>query len=238
MESNVFTQHFRRGGVIPTTADGGEWLGVRTGTLTAANLAFSGGEVVMTMTNTSEVQNICFHQGDVLGFDPNEIDWVEFDVRVPVTPGANSKFAIGLASARNADFDAITHSVFFSLAANSNVWRCECDDNVTDTAAVSTGIAALAGSQSQTLAMHFVEQPNTIAPPGRPQGRFSNINFYISTNNALRRVASTTLFNAAAIATSGQKLQLFSQISKTSSTDVGTVAIREIRYRYRNLTGS
>ena len=224
---------FEGGGVIPTTADSGRFNAVNSGT--AGSVAKANGDCVLTMSNNNEVQTKCLYENDHLYLGRDELDFVEFDIKVNTVLGANSTFYCGVGTARNNDPTAMTVMALFSFGA-SGVISFECDDNVIDTAPVSTGITLVAGATTYTtVGINFCDQVQTIAPPGRSKGRFSNLAIYaMDSRRQKRHLLPNNLFDMSNIGTT--KLQLFAQLQKTSSTDVGAVAIRAIRYGFRDHT--
>ena len=96
------------------------------------------------LDNTDEVQSVRLFFNDVLPINPNAQTLWEAIVRIPVAIAANQQVRFGLASAYQANPDAIAKSLFFTLEADMHL-KYEGDDATTDVAAVDSGIVLAAG---------------------------------------------------------------------------------------------
>lgn len=228
MNSRDYEVNFHGGGIFPTSADSGRWIAINTGT--AGSVAKADGNAVLTMSNNAEIQVKALWENDILTFDKENLEYVEFDIKPSAVLPANSRFFCGVASARNAEPNSITHSAFLSLLG-SNTLNCECDDNVVDTAPVAAGIV-LPTDRFTTVGINFVDGVKSQSPPAMSKGRFSALRFYASDNRGNKRfLLPNTPFSLENIG--AQRLQLFMQLQKASSTDAVAVAISQIRYGLR-----
>jgi hypothetical protein len=183
----------------------------------------SGGPLELALTATSEVQNITLYTGDILPFAIDEIRKVWFVAKISDTLAAAVRAVVGLASARNADPDAIATSAWFAVEG-SNALNVETDDGTTDKNDISSGFS-LDASAYRELVIDFSEGLVSKSPPALSVGGKANVQFYVgNTNGSRRRVAQNTAFDMSAAT---GNLQLFAQIQKTTGTAVGTLSILE-----------
>lgn len=142
-----------------TDADNSSFDIVILGTTPTVALGNTGndiGAVTLTLTSTSEAQSASIFQSDLLQFDIDDL--IRFECRVKMgqaTLDANGTFSFGLISARNATYTSPTALAVFSIlgSASTTLVRFETDDNVTDTAPVSTGKTLVAAYK--TFAIDF-----------------------------------------------------------------------------------
>jgi hypothetical protein len=199
---------FGTSATFPTSADPATpWLVVDTSSAGSPTYVRNASNAVLTLASTSEVENVCLAHGDALSFDIDDLLSAEFRVKVTgCTSGTTISW--GMASARNDTPASMTALALFTMtgATSTTDVTVETDDNVTDTAPVSTATALA------TVFKRFVID-------------FSNksdIKFYIDGN----RVARSTTFTMAGY-TSG--LQPFIQIQKTSSANVDAVTVDYVK---------
>ena len=199
---------FGTSATFPVSADPATpWLAVDTSAAGTPTYVRNASNAVLTLTSTSEVQNVCLAHGDALSFDIDDLLCAEFRVKVTgCTSGTTVSW--GMASARNDTPASMTALALFTMtgATSTTDVTVETDDNVTDTAPVSSATALA------TVFKRFVID-------------FSNksdIKFYIDGN----RVARSTTFTMAGY-TSG--LQPFIQIQKTSSANTDAVTIDYVK---------
>ena len=200
---------FGTSATFPTSADPATpWLAVDTSAAGTPTYVRNASNAVLTLTSTSEVQNVCLAHGDALSFDIDDLQRIEFRTKVTgCTTGTIISF--GLASARNDDPTAMTALALFKMtgATSTTDVTVETDDNVTDTAPVSTGVSLA------TVFKRFVIDFT---------GGKSNVKFYIDGV----RVAPATTFTMAGY-TAG--LQPFIQIQKSSSANTDAVTVDYVK---------
>lgn len=179
-------------------------------TYVLANTGSGVGELAVTLEATNEVQNVCVYQNDLLQFDIDDL--VRFECRVKMgqaAVNAATTLSFGLISARNDAHTSATALAAFSIVGGTSttVVYAETDDNVTDTAPVSTGKTLI--NAYKTFAIDF-------------SGGKSDVKFYVDG----QRVCESTLFTMAGY-TAG--LQVYLQLQKTAATAVDAVTIDYFR---------
>lgn len=180
----------------------------------------AGGGIALTLASTSEIENLCFYQGDVLPFDIDEIVRVEFVAKCTAALDSTTSIAMGLASARNDAIDSITEAALFRCIGSNSV-VVETDDGTNDNDDVATGLTL--GASYKRFAIDFATRNTTQEPPSLSLGRKSNIEFLMgNANGSLRRVASGTRFD---MSNYSGGLQLFFQLQKTADTNVDSLTI-------------
>lgn len=205
----VWSDDFVGGEVFSTAGQGSPWAIADTsssGTPVYAVVTPSAtGEIRLGFDNTSEVQNVCLSFGDKLPFDIDNIQSIEYRVKVvPESTALDSatSVAFGLASARNDAIDSIANHASFRLIGNNNL-LVETDDGTTDLDDKATG---------QTLSTTYKRFLIDFT------GGKSDVKFYC---NGIR-LASSTTFNMSAATGS---LQPYVQIQKTADTNVDFVHV-------------
>ena len=212
----TFTDDFWGADTFAAAGQGTPWAIAdtsTTGTPTYANVTPSAtGEVALTLVSTSEVENVCLSFGDTLSFDIDNL--LSFECRLKVT-GCTTGTTIswGLASARNDTPASINALALFQMvgATSTTAVTIETDDNVTDTAPVTSG---------QTLATVYKKFVIDFS------GGKSNVKFYI---NGVRVGAATT-FTMAGYTGS---LQPFFQIQKAANTNVDAITIDYVEVKMK-----
>lgn len=169
------------------------------------------GEATLAFDSQAEVQNVCLFQSDVLNYDIDLLQRIEFRVKVTAAVGGTldsaTSVAIGLASARNDAIDSITaHASIRAIGSNAIV--VETDDGSTDKDDVATGVSFVSGTYKKCV-IDFT-------------GGSENVKFYIDGV----RVAASTTFDMSAY-TSG--LQPYCQLQKTADANVDSVTIDYIK---------
>lgn len=200
---------FGTSATFPTSADPATpWLAVDTSSAGTPTYVRNAGAAVLTLASTSEVENVCLAHGDALSFDIDDIQRCEMRVKVSGCTSGTS-ISWGLASARNDDPTAMTALALFRMvgATSTTDVTVETDDNVTDTAPVSTATAL------STTYKRFVIDFT---------GGKSNVKFYIDGV----RVAASTTFTMAGYSAG---LQPFIQIQKTSSANTDAVTVDYVK---------
>lgn len=199
---------FGTSATFPTSADPATpWLIADTSAAGTPTYVRNASNAVLTLTSTSEVQNVCLHHGDALSFDIDDLLSAEFRVRVSgCTSGTTISW--GMASARNDTPASMTALALFQMvgATSTTDVTVETDDNVTDTAPVSTATAL-----STTFKRFVIDFSNK-----------SDIKFYIDGV----RVAPRTTFTMAGYSSG---LQPFIQIQKTSSANTDAVTVDYVK---------
>lgn len=199
---------FGTSATFPVSADPATpWLAVDTSAAGTPTYVRNASNAVLTLTSTSEVQNVCLAHGDALSFDIDDLLSAEFRVKVTgCTSGTTISW--GMASARNDTPASMTALALFTMtgATSTTDVTVETDDNVTDTAPVSSATAL-----STTFKRFVIDFSNK-----------SNIKFYIDGV----QVARSTTFTMAGY-TSG--LQPFIQIQKTSSANTDAVTVDYVK---------
>ena len=200
---------FGTSATFPTSADPATpWLAVDTSAAGTPTYVRNASNAVLTLVSTSEVENVCLAHGDALSFDIDDIQ--SFECRLKVS-GCTSGTTIswGLASARNDTPASMTALALFQMvgATSTTDVTVETDDNVTDTAPVSSGVA-----QSTVYKRYVIDFT----------GGKSNVKFFIDG----ARVAASTTFTMAGY-TAG--VQPFFQIQKAANTNVDVLTIDYVR---------
>jgi hypothetical protein len=199
---------FGTSAAFPTSADPATpWLVADTSSAGAPTYVRNASNAVLTLAATSEVENVCLYHGDALSFDIDELLSAEFRIKVTgCTTGTTITW--GMASARNDTPASMTALALFQMvgATSTTDVTVETDDNVTDTAPVSSATAL-----STTFKRFVIDFSNK-----------SDIKFYIDGV----RVARTTTFTMAGY-TSG--LQPFIQIQKAANTNVDAITVDYVK---------
>lgn len=199
---------FGTSATFPTSADPATpWLVVDASSAGAPTYVRNASNAVLTLASTSEVENVCLSHGDALSFDIDDLLSAEFRVKVTgCTSGTTISW--GMASARNDTPASMTALALFQMvgATSTTDVTVETDDNVTDTAPVSSATAL-----ATTFKRFVIDFSNK-----------SNIKFYIDGV----QVARSTTFTMAGY-TSG--LQPFVQIQKTSSANTDAVTVDYVK---------
>lgn len=169
------------------------------------------GEATITLDSTSEVQNVCLFQSDVLNYDIDLLQSIEFSVKTVASLDSATSLAFGLCTARNDTIDSLTaHASFRLIGSNSVV--VETDDGTTDKDDVATGLTLVAAYKR--FVIDFT-------------GGKSNVKFYMdNADGNLVRVASSTTFDMSAHTTG---LQPYVQLQKTADTNTDSVVIDYIK---------
>lgn len=164
------------------------------------------GEATLAFDNTSEIQNVCLFQSDVLNYDIDLLQSVEFRVKTVASLDSATSIAFGLASARNDAIDSLTAHASFRLIG-SNAIVVESDDGTTDKDDIATGKSLVA-----TYKRFLIDFT----------GGKSNVKFYIDGE----RVAAATTFDMSAYSSG---LQPYCQLQKTADTNTDSVVIDYIK---------
>jgi len=168
------------------------------------------GELTLTLAADNEVENLCVYQSDNLQFDIDDI--IRFECRVKMGQAAltsGTTLSFGLISARNDTHTSATALAAFSMvgATSTTVVYAETDDNVTDTAPVSTGKTLVAAYK--TFAIDFSNGKN-------------DVRFYVDG----QRVCESTTFTMAGYSSG---LQVYLQLQKAANTNVDAATLDYFR---------
>lgn len=195
-------------GELPATQSDSDWLVSDTSSSGSPTYTKGGvnGEATLTLDATSEVENVCLHHGDDLGFDIDKLIRAEFRVKTVAALDAATTIVVGLGSARNDDPDAVAANAFFKLAGSSAV-VCESDDGVNDNDDVGTGATLVASYKKFVIDF---------------SGGKSNVKFYIDGS----RVAASTVFNMSNYSAG---LQPIVQLQKTADTNTDSVSVDYVK---------
>lgn len=205
---------FGTSATFPTSADPATpWLIADTSAAGAPTYVRNASNAVLTLASTSEVENVCLYHGDALSFDIDDLLSAEFRVKVTgCTTGTTISW--GMASARNDTPASMTALALFTMtgATSTTDVTVETDDNVTDTAPVSSATAL-----STTFKRFVIDFSNK-----------SDIKFYIDG----ARVARSTTFTMAGY-TAG--LQPFIQLQKAANTNVDAITVDYVKVVARRI---
>lgn len=205
--SNTWYDHFIGNPAFATGATANPWVindtsATGTPTIGAVDGA-AAGEFQMKFSSTSEVQNLCLSFGDVLAFDIDLLQSIEFKLKVDASIlDTATSLAFGLTGDRNDAIDSIAQAALFRLIG-SNSLVVETDDGVINNDDVATG---------QSLSTSFRRFVIDFT------GGKSNVKFYVDGI----RVAPGTTFDMSNYSGS---LQPFVQLQKTADTTVDGVQV-------------
>lgn len=181
-----------------------------TPTYTLGNTSDDIGALTLAFDNTSEIQNVCLYQSDLLQFDIDQI--IRFECRIKMgqaSVDSATTVSFGLISARNDAHTSATALAAFSVVGGTSttVAYFETDDNVTDTAPVSTGKTLV--NAYKTFAIDFSGGKGDVRPyvDGEP-------------------VCTSTTFSMAGYSSG---LQCYLQLQKTADTNTDAVTIDYFR---------
>lgn len=168
------------------------------------------GEATLAFDAQSEVQNVCLFQSDVLNWDIDKLQRVEFRVKMgQAAVDSATSLAFGMCSARNDAIDSLAAHASFRVigSASTTAVVVETDDAVTDNDDVATGTTLI--NAYKRFVIDFT-------------GGTSDVKFYIDGV----RVAASTTFDMSGY-TSG--LQPYVQLQKTADTNTDSVVIDYIK---------
>ena len=188
----------------------------------------------LALTNASQAQCLQVNFNDLLPFDIDDIAYAAFDAYIPagdqLSVSAVRAF-IGLGSAMNADYSAMTYLAGFSIAGGTtqgNVYA-EADDNSSDKAA-DTGIAMPTSFRTFLIDFYSGVKPgygSTAARGGKEVPRFWICDAGATPNRGNRKeVCKTTDFS---MGNYSGNLQPIIQIEKASGTGTGSLVVSRVR---------
>lgn len=213
-----------RGNIQPAetgTASPVPWRKKTTKTAGSPGVTGVADGIKLALDTANEVQNLCLYFDDVLTYDIDQIETIEFVAKVGGAAISNSTVVFGVASARNDNPDSIAAHALFRLDG-SLALKCESDDGVTDNDDVSAGLT-LTSDEWTRFVIDFASGTKTVEP-GPSKGGKADVRFFAGAS-ALRRVAENTSFDMSGYSAG---LQPIVQISKTSSADDVSITIAEI----------
>jgi len=216
-KTRTWIDNFDRALTLSATPEGGTGWTVSdtssSGTPTYLTATNDGGALVLTCDNTSEAQNITLYQNDILMYDLAFIQHVWWIVKVSGIEAA-TVFVAGVGSAQADDEDTVAHHAWLKMegATSTTALVAETDDGTNDNNDKATGTTL-----SSTYKKLGIDFTNGI----------SDVRFEVDGN----RVASGTTFDMSD-KTSGQNVQPYLQIAKTSGTGTPAVTIAQFGIQY------
>lgn len=223
--------HFRGSHKPPAVASRlGDWCSKITGAGGTAQTG-SSGALELAFDATNEVANVCLYMGDVLPFSIDDLIRVTFLAKL--SSGALNAAvtgAFGVTNARNDTLASITQAALFRFAGGTaNSLVLDSRDGTNSQSGIATG--EVPGTTYRRYVLDFATGIKSLSPPSLSKGGKADIKYFVSdTNGVLKQQARNTNFDMSAISSG---LQLFAQIQKTSSTNVGTLFILEAEVEYR-----
>lgn len=195
-------------GELPASQSDSDWLVDDTSSSGSPTYVKGGigGEAVLTLASTNEVENVCLHHGDDLGFDIDDVITYEARVKVTETLDSATTIVFGLGSARADDPDAVAANAFFKLAG-SNTLVVESDDGTNDNDDKATGTSL--SSTYKKFVISFAS------------GK-SDVRFFVDG----QRVAASTTFDMSNYSAG---LQPIFQIQKTADTNTDSMTIDYVK---------
>lgn len=199
-------------GELPAAQSDSDWLvddtsSAGTPTYTKGGI---GGEATLAFDSQAEIQNVCLHHGDDLNFDIDNIDGVEFRVKMgQAAIDAASMVAFGVCSARNDAIDTIAAQASFRVIGSGSTTALvvESDDGTNDNDDVATGTTLI--NAYKRFYIDF-------------SGGTENVKFYVDGV----RVAASTTFDMSNY-TAG--LQPYVQIQKTADANTDSVVVDYVK---------
>jgi hypothetical protein len=221
-----------------TANSGSFWAQTITGAAppTVTNL---GSGLKLSLTSASQAQCVQVNCKDLLPYDIDDIAYVAIDAYIPagdLLSVAAVRAFIGLGSAMNADYSAMTHLIGFSVAGGGtqgNVFA-EADDNSSDKSA-DTGLAMPTSLRTFWIDLYSGVKPgygSTAARGGKEVPRFYMSDAGATPNRGNRReVCKTTDFSMGNITGS---LQPIIQLEKASGAGTGSLVVSRFRVWHRD----
>lgn len=195
----------------------------------AGAAAISNNGVLFTI-NAAEYGQL--HKGDT---GPLIADWQFIEIAATINLGATSvtELYFGVASATNADPDAIAASAWFKLTSTAGVpvLKIESDDGTNDLSKSISGITVPTGSPVK-FRIDFSTGVQTKSPPARSLGHASSLQFSVTDARGYRTPvraadAHMDMSNYAGF------LQPWVHVEHTTDNEDTTVLVHEICYGFR-----
>jgi len=219
-EVMTWDDDFNRAQTFSTTPGMNGWTIKDTsaaGTPTYLTVSSPTGEAVLTLAATSEAEVVTLYQNDVLSYDVDQLQHVEFTLKVSGIDAVTTLVA-GMASAQADTADNVAAHAWFRMegSASATAVVVETDDGATDTDDKATGQTL--SSAYKRLHIDFTHGTD-------------DVRFYMEdTNGALRRVAEAQTFSMAGYT---GNLQPFVQLQKASGTGTPSVTIDKVFIQYK-----
>lgn len=216
---------FRAGATPPASGSPDSGPFVNAGTGSGVIYTPDGGALKLGFDNSNEAARKVIYGDDHLGYDIDDLVRVEFLIKITsVASTSNVTVGFGMCSAYNATLDSMTEQAMMRVEGGSDNLLCESDDGTNDNNDVDSG-EDISGDW-QRFAIDFGRGVLTQSPPSLSKGGKANVHYYAgNAEGSLRRLASSTGFD---MSNYSGGLQPFVQIEKASSTDTGSLWIREI----------
>ena len=198
---------FDRAHTYSTTPGFNGWTTVLTGTTpTAVNN--DGGGFTGACNAANEAQLVVLYQKDMLAFDVDELQYMEFFAKVAGVDAVTT-IVLGLASAHNTTLDSVATNAWFRMqgsASTSNL-LCESDDGTLDLDDKATGTTL-----ADTLKKFHIDFTN---------GK-DDVRFFV--NDA--RVSPTVTFDIGAAT---GKVQPYFAVAKASGTGTPSISVQGVK---------
>lgn len=191
----------------------------------------SGGFCRLSLDSTAEVQVARLSNGDVLPFDIDQLDSIEFFAKVSASLNAACSLVMGVANAGNNTIASITSRCLFKLTGGG-LLTIDAVDGTHSKTGIATG-QAMATADWQRFTMQFKQGLVTQGPPAAVGGVGGKASVLFNCEDArgnLRAQARGTQFDMSA---ETGNLQLYFQLQKTANAATATLDIRDICVTYR-----
>jgi hypothetical protein len=210
----------------PWKADTTETAGTPAVTMT------NGGFCRLSLDATAEIQVARLSNGDVLPFDIDNLDSIEFWARCSAALNAACSLSMGVCNAGNNTIASITSRAMFRMTGGGSL-TIDAVDGTHSQTAIATGMA-MATSAWQRFTMNFKQNTITMGPPashvGGVGGKASVLFGVEDTRGNLRHVAGRTQFDMSA---ETGNLQLYFQLQKSANAATATLDVRDVEVTYR-----
>lgn len=221
--------------------DAGPLVQTIVDTAGTATVTISGGKCVLALDNDNEVESAAIHSGDRDPWNAARLQRVRFRLKGPVAvASAVSSWYFGLVSNFNADLGASTQHIFLGTNDDDGELKLWAEDNVgVDINGQATG-AFFDPTTEFDYVFDFVEATKSVAPPGSDEGRWSNVQIYAESLNALggsqripkRRLLANTQIDLSLLASGAVGLNPVVMVKKASGTTTDTVTVELIEAEY------
>lgn len=192
----------------------------------------SGGFVRLSLDTTNEVQVARLSNGDVLPWDIDNIEYVEWYARVSASLAAACSLSMGLASAANTTVNSITARAMFRMTGGGSL-VLDAVDGTNSQTSIATGLSMFT-SDWQRFRINLKQGTITQGPPTSNVGGVggkASIQFGCDdARGNLRHLAPRTQMSMAAYTSN---LQLYFQLQKSANAASGSLDIRDIAIAYR-----
>lgn len=192
--------------------------GGANGTTSCATIDSATGRIQLTLANNAAATNASIYQNDVLTYDIDQIDFIEWTAEVAAI-GATTVATFGIGSNRASDEDTVVESAWFKIegATNTSTLVVESDDGTNDNNDVSTSGESLSNSQKR-MKIDFTYGTD-------------DVRFYVENSDGdLVRVASGTTFDMSNYT---GNLQPIVNLTKGATAGQPQVTIDHFRIQYK-----